>query len=613
MIQDVLSGYNGTIFAYGQTGSGKTYTMIGTLHDEEKKGLIPRAANQIFQEIENDENETEFTIKCSLLEIYKEKLRDLLEVELVDLQIKECPRKGIYVKGLTEVYVTCEEELLDLLSLGQHLRTVASTRLNTSSSRSHFIFFLEVVQKLANDCEKRGILNLVDLAGSEKINDSGVTGNNLEEAKKINLSLSALGKVINSLIHGHEHIPYRESKLTRLLQESLGGNFKTTLLVTCSSIERFKNETLDALKFAVRAKAIRNKAKINVKNPPDNYIKMIELLKTELVSAKKEIKQLKFNKNLATLEKKRSNRNKSLIKSGPAKPPSFPQTKKGKLYEEPFAFIKNIQTGNTNSLNSSVSSLLQNTQERSFESNSESFCISPLKSSLINTEDECLDSLIPEKNESLSNLISLCAAKDNEIEKLKGTVSLLKSEKEYLESKIEELEKKIVSGRCKQLILEQKAHENYHSSYESVNLYQKDLKENALMKSKITGLEKEIKKLIVCLEDQENKHKADFEEFLNFKENTVLEFKEDPFNKNYRSDIPVMTHQSEETQSISFGSFFLSCNPIHLRNKYIENLKKGLEDSEYLSKDITIYILKQQLLKAAVTNSELTSSITSLN
>ena len=271
-IEDVLLGYNGTIFAYGQTGSGKTHTMLGDVYHEQMQGIIPRAAAQIFDTIESDEHEIEFVLKCSLLEIYKESLRDLLEIESVNLQIKECPRRGIYVKGLTEVCITTEQEFIDLLCLGQKLRTVATTKLNSSSSRSHFIFILEVLQKLPNDSEKKGILNLVDLAGSEKVSHSGVTGNNLEEAKKINLSLSALGKVIQSLICNNEHIPYRDSKLTRLLQESLGGNFKTTLLVTCSPAARSQSETLDSLRFAVRAKAIKNKARINVKNPPENYI-----------------------------------------------------------------------------------------------------------------------------------------------------------------------------------------------------------------------------------------------------------------------------------------------------------------------------------------------------
>lgn len=293
IIEDVLTGYNGTVFAYGQTGSGKSYTMMGLdIYDEESKGIIPRASNLIFEHLTNAKDEAEYTLKCSMLEIYKETLKDLLGNNS-NLKIKEDPRRGIYVHGLTEMYVVCEEEMMDVLSLGESNRTVASTKMNQVSSRSHQIFMLEVNQKFPNDTEKRGILNLVDLAGCEKINQTGVTGNKLEEAKKINLSLSALGNVIHSLTNGSEHIPYRDSKLTRLLQESLGGNFKTTLIVNCSPHPRNLEDTLNTLKFAQRAKTIKNKVKLNIKKSVEAYIKMIEKLKKKLVDSNEEIIRLK--------------------------------------------------------------------------------------------------------------------------------------------------------------------------------------------------------------------------------------------------------------------------------------------------------------------------------
>lgn len=172
-IEDVLAGYNGTIFSYGQTGSGKTYTMMGgDLIEEESRGIIPRATSQIFEVVGSDEAETEYTLKCSMLEIYKENLRDLLETSPKSLKIKECPRKGIYVQGLTQVCVTSERDMLEVISLGEQMRTVASTKLNKTSSRSHLLFILEATQKLSNDSEKKGNLNLVDLAGSEKVSHS---------------------------------------------------------------------------------------------------------------------------------------------------------------------------------------------------------------------------------------------------------------------------------------------------------------------------------------------------------------------------------------------------------------------------------------------------------
>ncbi|CAG9311877.1 unnamed protein product [Blepharisma stoltei] len=290
IIEDVLTGYNGTVFAYGQTGSGKSFTMMGLdIYDKDSQGIIPRASKLVFESLSNIKNEAEITLKCSMLEIYKEKLKDLLGNNSANLKIKEDVRKGIYVHGLTEMYVVCEEEIMEVLSLGESNRTVASTKMNNVSSRSHQLFMLEINQKLANDSEKRGILNLVDLAGSEKVNQTGVTGNKLEEAKKINLSLSALGNVIHALTNGSEHIPYRDSKLTRLLQESLGGNYKTTLIVCCSPHPRNLDDTLNTLKFGQRAKTIKNQFKLNIKRSPEEYIRIINQLKQQLAEAKDEI------------------------------------------------------------------------------------------------------------------------------------------------------------------------------------------------------------------------------------------------------------------------------------------------------------------------------------
>jgi kinesin family protein 5 len=277
-VSDVLEGYNGTIFAYGQTGSGKTYTMMGSIYDHISRGVIPRTVGQIFRSASFAPLDIEYTLKCSMLEIYKESLRDLLSGN-ESLKIKECVRRGIYVEGLTEVFVASEEEVFSVLETGEKARTVASTRMNQVSSRSHQLFSLEIRQKFSNETEKKGVLNLIDLAGSEKIKDTGVSGTNLDEAKKINLSLSALGNVIHALTSMSEHIPYRDSKLTRLLQESLGGNYKTSLIITCSPSVRNLEETIKTLKFAQRAKKIRTNAKMNIKSNSECYLKIIDDLK----------------------------------------------------------------------------------------------------------------------------------------------------------------------------------------------------------------------------------------------------------------------------------------------------------------------------------------------
>jgi predicted transcriptional regulator len=292
-IKDVCDGYNGTIFTYGQSGSGKTHTMYGEIFDENHRGIIPRAIDHLFQIIEESTDDVVFQLKFSILQIYKETIYDLLTGEK-DLKVKESPTKGIYVDGISEFFIDNRETFLDLLKLSQDQRIVAGTKLNQYSSRSHTIFMLEVQQTLKKDnITKRGILNMVDLAGTEKVSKTGAVGETLEEAKKINLSLSALGNVIHALTSGSEHIPYRDSKLTRMLQESLGGNYKTTLIVTCSPHSHHLEETISTLKFAQRAKTIKNKVKVNIKLSYEELQKIIAQLKLELEAANKEIDGLR--------------------------------------------------------------------------------------------------------------------------------------------------------------------------------------------------------------------------------------------------------------------------------------------------------------------------------
>lgn len=293
-IQDIINGYNGTIFAYGQTGSGKTYTMFGPqIFDDQFMGIIPRTAQHIFEFIRNCDLDVEYEMRCSMLEIYKERLRDLLSFESVELKIKESPIRSVYVEGLSENCVICEEEFMELIERGEKDRKVASTNINKFSSRSHSIFIVQLTQKFPNGTEKRGILNLVDLAGSERVGKTGAEGQLLEEAMKINLSLSCLGKVIQTLCKGQDHIPYRESKLTRILQDSLGGNFKTSLVVACSPCSCHEEESLSTIKFAQRAKHIKNKVKMNIKRSTEHLYRIIDQLKIDLEEAKLEIERLK--------------------------------------------------------------------------------------------------------------------------------------------------------------------------------------------------------------------------------------------------------------------------------------------------------------------------------
>lgn len=265
IIESVLEGFNGSILAYGQTSSGKTYTMTGgNILDTNSKGIIPRLSNTIFEYIEKADPNIEFSVKVGFFEIYLEKIRDLL-VPQKHLKIVEDKNRGVYVRELTEEYVINEKELLYLIKAGNLNKEVASTLMNENSSRSHSILLLTITQADASNLSsKTGKLYMVDLAGSEKVTKSGVEGKRLDEAKNINKSLSALGLVINSLTDNKStHIPYRDSKLTRILQDSLGGNSKTCLIITCSPASLNETETISTLRFGARAKMIKNKAKIN--------------------------------------------------------------------------------------------------------------------------------------------------------------------------------------------------------------------------------------------------------------------------------------------------------------------------------------------------------------
>eukprot|EP00741_Cyanophora_paradoxa_P001009 tig00000451_g972.t1 len=267
IVQAVLQGYNGTIFSYGQTGTGKTYTMVGEIDDERLRGVIPRVAESLFVGIAAAAADAEFTIRCSYLEIYLERVRDLLDPSgsRENLPIHESKEHGIWVGGATAQYVASPDEMLDLLAAGNAQRAVAATRANAESSRSHAVFIVTVKRQSAGDGRATtGKLCLVDLAGSEKIRDSDVEGQQLEELKINNKSLSALGMVINALTDGRStHVPYRDSKLTRLLQESLGGNARTALVLTATPAAAYQAETVSTLRFGQRAKKMRNSPRVN--------------------------------------------------------------------------------------------------------------------------------------------------------------------------------------------------------------------------------------------------------------------------------------------------------------------------------------------------------------
>ena len=286
-VDDILNGYNGTVFAYGQTGAGKSYTMMGAdIDDEITKGIIPRIVEQIFTSILASPGNIEYTVRVSYMEIYMEKIKDLLQPQNDNLPVHEEKSRGVYVKGLLEIYVSSVQEVYEVMRRGGAARATAATNMNQESSRSHSIFVVTITQKnVETGSAKSGQLFLVDLAGSEKVGKTGASGQTLEEAKKINKSLSALGMVINSLTDGKStHIPYRDSKLTRILQESLGGNSRTTLIINCSPSSYNDAETIGTLRFGVRAKAIKNKAKINAELSPAELKQLLKKAQNQVTT-----------------------------------------------------------------------------------------------------------------------------------------------------------------------------------------------------------------------------------------------------------------------------------------------------------------------------------------
>lgn len=280
IINDMLNGYNCTFFVYGQSGTGKTYSISG---DNKNPGLTQRIVNKIFDYIYNSTKDFEFNITVSYVEIYLEKIRDLLNIKQDNLSLRENKNGEVIIENVTEKYVSSAKDIIDLFNTGNNNRSVGETKMNKRSSRSHSLFILTLTQTYY-DSTISSKLVLVDLAGSEKVKNTGATGLLLKQAQYTNKSLTTLGMVIRALIDGKSHIPYRDAKLTRLLSDSLGGNSKTCLMVTCSPSINNSEETLSTLRFGTAVKTVKNKPQQNIKKNAEQYKKLLELAEQRISS-----------------------------------------------------------------------------------------------------------------------------------------------------------------------------------------------------------------------------------------------------------------------------------------------------------------------------------------
>ena len=316
IVDSIFQGYNGTIFAYGQTGCGKTFTMMGIVDNPDLKGIIPNAFSHIFGFIKTEGESKKFLVRCSFVEIYNEEVRDLLVTKSTKLDIREDPKKGTFVKDLTYVTLKDTQDIQKCLDRGNKNRHVGQTSMNDQSSRSHSLFtvYLEIEE---NGKIRSGKLNLVDLAGSERVGKTNATGQTFDEGKKINLSLTALGSVIDALSFNRKHIPYKDSKLTRLLADSLGGNTKTVMFANISPASYNYDETVGTLRYASRAKLIKNAPKVN-EDPKDallrKYEEEIKALKEQLANGgeggERKVRKKKVKKKKENNENNEDNENK---------------------------------------------------------------------------------------------------------------------------------------------------------------------------------------------------------------------------------------------------------------------------------------------------------------
>ena len=409
-VTDFTEGYNGTIFAYGQSGSGKTYSMLGhesvldTLSEDKNNdlyGIIPRAVFQIFDILkEFTRNGTKWKLNLSYIEIYNEKIKCLLSKK-DGLKIREDPHDGFIIPEKDTIDCKNPSNIFEGIKLANKNRATGATNQNEHSSRSHAILQLQLIYNSIDGQVRKSHLSLVDLAGSERIAKTGAEGQRLKEAQKINQSLTTLGMVIMALTTpGSKHVPFRNSKLTLILKDSLGGSSKTTLLCTASRLKRHCEESIQTLYFASRAKTIKTHARKNIILSAGELQYLANGLKKEILLLRGQIKKIGFQWHLID-DKKIMNfcNNDEFISDG------------SDLIQEKSSEIKNTETANSSNNNVNDTKDKDKKQESIKINDSEKDkIIEELKESIV-SERELMQLIIDELNEKVGE-------KDTEIAEL---------------------------------------------------------------------------------------------------------------------------------------------------------------------------------------------------
>ena len=510
-VTDFTEGYNGTIFAYGQSGSGKTYSMLGhesvldTLSEDKNNELyviIPRAVFQIFDILkEFTRNGTKWKLSLSYIEIYNEKIKCLLSKK-DGLKIREDPHDGFIIPEKDSIDCKNPSNIFEGIKLANKNRATGATNQNEHSSRSHAILQLQLIYNSIDGQVRKSHLSLVDLAGSERIAKTGAEGQRLKEAQKINQSLTTLGMVIMALTTpGSKHIPFRNSKLTLILKDSLGGSSKTTLLCTASRLKRHCEESIQTLYFASRAKTIKTHARKNIILSAGELQYLANGLKKEILLLRGQIKKIGFQWHLIE-DKKIMNfcNNEEFITDG------------SDLVQEKSSEIKNNENSNNNSSNNNInnSNNEKNTgaETKNINESEKDKIIEELKSSIV-SERELMQLIIDELNEKV-------AEKDTEIADLQdqlvkcgkstgNTINITNPvtssvDVSKYENEIKELKQKLNE---KDLQIKSLTKEKEEISEQNIMVSQ----ENRKNRSQITELLEKIEELQKMIEEQNNPKK----------------------------------------------------------------------------------------------------------